>query len=169
MYVEYISNKNGYSGSFHINGPYFETFYFILKWVKARKLPHFIFIMLCFKMVVATPGYKAASAHCRESAAQHSFLNQDFHYLLRVHISTAKMARNVLHDVLNVGTLFLLALVCKSTFPAVEEARSLGGSLRRLKQAGSRRTLVRSLVRIESGFELTRYVRSLKVLLPCDL
>jgi hypothetical protein len=58
MYVEYISNKNGYSGSFHINGPYFKTFYFILKWVKARKLPHFIFIMLYFKMVVATPGHR---------------------------------------------------------------------------------------------------------------
>jgi hypothetical protein len=56
MYVEYISNKNGYSGSLYINDLYFVTFYFILKWVKARKLPHFIFIMLsCFKMVVATP------------------------------------------------------------------------------------------------------------------
>jgi hypothetical protein len=44
------------SSLFYINGPYFKTFYFILKWVKARKLPHFIFIMLCFKMVVATPG-----------------------------------------------------------------------------------------------------------------
>jgi hypothetical protein len=56
MYVEYISNKNGYSGSFYINDLYFKTFNFILKWVKARKLPHSIFIMLCFKMVVATPG-----------------------------------------------------------------------------------------------------------------
>jgi hypothetical protein len=56
MYVEYILNKNGYSGSFYINDPYYETFYFILKWVKAKTLPHFIFIMLCFKTVVATPG-----------------------------------------------------------------------------------------------------------------
>jgi hypothetical protein len=56
VYVEYISSKNGYCGSFYINSPYFKTFYFILKWVKARKLPHFIFIMLCFKMVLATPG-----------------------------------------------------------------------------------------------------------------
>jgi predicted patatin/cPLA2 family phospholipase len=60
MYVEYISNKNGYSGSFYMNYPYFKTFYLILKWVKARKLPHFIFIMLCFKTVVATPGAQAA-------------------------------------------------------------------------------------------------------------
>jgi hypothetical protein len=57
MYVEYISNKNGYSGSFYVNYLYFKTFYFVLKWVKARKLPHFIFIMLCFKTAVATPGY----------------------------------------------------------------------------------------------------------------
>jgi hypothetical protein len=60
MYVGYISNKNGYSGSIYINDPYFKILYVILKWVKARKLPHFIFmlcfIMLCFKMVVATPG-----------------------------------------------------------------------------------------------------------------
>jgi hypothetical protein len=56
MYVEYISHKNGYTGSFYIKDPYFKTFYFILKWVKARRLPHIIFIMLCFKMVVATPG-----------------------------------------------------------------------------------------------------------------
>jgi hypothetical protein len=61
MYVEYISNKNGYSGSFYVNGPYNKTFYFILKWVKARKLPHFMLIMLCFKLVVATPGHGVAS------------------------------------------------------------------------------------------------------------
>jgi hypothetical protein len=50
--IKYIA---GYSGSFYVNGPYFKTFYFILKWVKARNLPHFIFIVLSFKMVVATP------------------------------------------------------------------------------------------------------------------
>jgi hypothetical protein len=54
MYVEYKSNKNGYSGSSYIHNPYFKTFY--LKWVEARKLPQFIFIMLCFKTVVATTG-----------------------------------------------------------------------------------------------------------------
>jgi hypothetical protein len=58
MYVEYVSNKNEYSGSFYINDPYFKTFYFIIEWVEARKLPHFIFIMLCFKTVVATPSLK---------------------------------------------------------------------------------------------------------------
>jgi hypothetical protein len=62
MYVEYNSNKDGYSGSFYINNPYFKTFYFILKWVEARKLPHFIFIMLCFKTVVATPGSEPLSS-----------------------------------------------------------------------------------------------------------
>jgi hypothetical protein len=56
MYAEYIIDKNGYSGSFYINYPYFKIFYFVLKWVKARKLPHFVFIMLCFKTVVATRG-----------------------------------------------------------------------------------------------------------------
>jgi hypothetical protein len=49
MYVEYLINKNGYSGSFYINYPYFKTFYFVLKWVKARKLPHFIFISYVLK------------------------------------------------------------------------------------------------------------------------
>jgi hypothetical protein len=58
MYVEYIINENGYSGSFYIDYPYFKTFYFVSKWVKAKKLPRFIFIMLCFKTVVTTPGKK---------------------------------------------------------------------------------------------------------------
>jgi hypothetical protein len=56
MYVEYSLNKSGHSGSFYINYPYLRTYYLVLKWVKARKLPHFIFIMLFFKTVVATRG-----------------------------------------------------------------------------------------------------------------
>jgi hypothetical protein len=46
MYFEYISMKNGYSGSFYINYPYFRKFDFVLKWVKARKLP--ILFLSCY-------------------------------------------------------------------------------------------------------------------------
>jgi hypothetical protein len=51
-----VLNKNGYSRSFYINDSYFRTFYFVLKWAKARKLPRSIFIMPCFKTVVGPPG-----------------------------------------------------------------------------------------------------------------
>jgi hypothetical protein len=62
VYFAYISNKNGCSGSFHVNDPYFKTSYFVLKWAKVIKLPSFIFIMLCFKTVVATPGLEIRSS-----------------------------------------------------------------------------------------------------------
>jgi hypothetical protein len=52
-----VATPRGISAHFISNDPYFKTFYFILKWVKARKLSHSVFIMLCFKMIVATPGY----------------------------------------------------------------------------------------------------------------
>jgi hypothetical protein len=38
VYFEYISNKNGCSGSLYADDPYFKTFYFILKWAEVRKL-----------------------------------------------------------------------------------------------------------------------------------
>jgi hypothetical protein len=61
MYVEYISNENGYSGSFYINDRYFNTFHFVLNGSRQENCPmHFIFIMLCFKTVVATPGLQAS-------------------------------------------------------------------------------------------------------------
>jgi hypothetical protein len=47
--------KMGIAGHFTLKNQ-FKTFYFILKWAKARNLPCFIFIMLCFKTEVATPG-----------------------------------------------------------------------------------------------------------------
>jgi hypothetical protein len=56
MYTEHVSNKNRYSGSFYVKDPILKQFISVLKWAKARNLPCFIFIMLCFKMEVATPG-----------------------------------------------------------------------------------------------------------------
>jgi hypothetical protein len=63
VYFAYISNKNGCSGSFYVNDPYFKTSYFVLKWAKVIKLP--IFIMLFFKTVVATPGKKYAKTRIK--------------------------------------------------------------------------------------------------------
>jgi hypothetical protein len=64
MYIEHISNKMCTTGHSTLKTQ-FKTFYFGLKWAKASILPCFIFLMLCFKMEVATPGDGLGCIHGR--------------------------------------------------------------------------------------------------------